>query len=293
MKKSILIGMMVCIAGMSRVFANDCNILIDNGEAVQKIDVHIAKLVEAYEYIYGNTAIYTGILPTAAFKQALVNLKSYCCQKIIKQSCTSSDLQNIKQPFPESAFLFDHLVDVAMRRLDGIIGLAYNLSPDSTALERRTKMTDIANSPNGRQAAEIEALYTGYRTIHDGYTTEYIRSQYNKTGVVSLGDKYNKICEFMKNIYDNSTITNKITIGYAYMNGCKNLVKDRVKRENGYTRILMVEKSNQLFTEATKAYTKKHFVEEKLLALWNLITQVKDVFQTIVQQAPVSKTCSK
>ncbi|MEI6118590.1 MAG: hypothetical protein WCP92_05190 [bacterium] len=71
------------------------------------------------------------------------------------------------------------------------------------------------------------------------------------------------------------------------------MVKDRVKRENGYTRILMVEKSNQLFTETTKAYTQKHFVEEKLLALWNLITKVKDVFQTIVQQAPVSKTCSK
>lgn len=55
----------------------------------------------------------------------------------------------------------------------------------------------------------------------------------------------------------------------------------------------MVKKSNQLLDKTTKAYTQKYFVEEKLMALWNLISQVKDLFQTIVQQAPASKTCSK
>jgi putative heme degradation protein len=55
----------------------------------------------------------------------------------------------------------------------------------------------------------------------------------------------------------------------------------------------MVKKSNQLFDKATKAYTKKYFVEEKLMALWNLVAKVRDMFQTIVQQAPASKSCSK
>jgi hypothetical protein len=55
----------------------------------------------------------------------------------------------------------------------------------------------------------------------------------------------------------------------------------------------MVQKSNQLFTEATKAYTKKYFVEEKLMALWNLIAKVTDVFKTIVKQAPASQMCSQ
>lgn len=43
------------------------------------------------------------------------------------------------------------------------------------------------------------------------------------------------------------------------------MVNERVKRENGYVKILMVQKSNQLFDESMKAYTKKHFVEEKLM----------------------------
>jgi hypothetical protein len=70
------------------------------------------------------------------------------------------------------------------------------------------------------------------------------------------------------------------------------MVRDRVNREIGYTKILMVQKSNQLFDEGTKAYTKKYFVQEKLMALRNLITKVMDMFETIVQQAPASKTCS-
>jgi len=55
----------------------------------------------------------------------------------------------------------------------------------------------------------------------------------------------------------------------------------------------MAQKSSQLLDEATKAYTKKHFVEEKLTALWNLISKVKSMFETIVQQAPTSQSCSK
>ena len=71
------------------------------------------------------------------------------------------------------------------------------------------------------------------------------------------------------------------------------MVQDRVRREYGYVKILMVDKSNQLFDKTSQAYTKKYFVEEKLMALWNLVAKVKDMFQTIVKQAPASKTCSK
>jgi hypothetical protein len=42
-----------------------------------------------------------------------------------------------------------------------------------------------------------------------------------------------------------------------------------------------------------KAFTQKHFVEEKLMTLWNLILKVRNVFQTIVLQAPASTSCSK
>jgi hypothetical protein len=96
----------------------------------------------------------------------------------------------------------------------------------------------------------------------------------------------------MRDIYGGVANTNKGLISNSILNTCEGMVRDRVNREIGYTKILMVQKSNQLFDEGTKAYTKKYFVQEKLMALRNLITKVMDMFETIVQQAPASKTCS-
>lgn len=107
-----------------------------------------------------------------------------------------------------------------------------------------------------------------------------------------MGDKYTTACEIVNKIYTSVANSDKTIIGENFFNGCKTIVKERVKRETGYIRVLMVQKSNQLFTETTKAYTKKHFAEEKLMALWTLIDKVKDVFTTIVKQAPASKMCS-
>ncbi len=67
----------------------------------------------------------------------------------------------------------------------------------------------------------------------------------------------------------------------------------RVSRETEYVKLLMIKKSTQTLDETTKAYTRKYFVEEKLMALRNLISKVKDTFQTVVQQAAASKSCSK
>ncbi|MEI6672335.1 MAG: hypothetical protein WCL02_03015 [bacterium] len=208
--------------------------------------------------------------------------------------CSEKEKNNLpKSSYPESEFLFDQLLDVAMRRLDGITGLAYNLTPDPTGLERRTKITEIAKSATGAQAKEIEKIYSGYRTIHTRGSSSNIKAQYNKTGVVSLGDKYTTICGFIKDMYDSIANDNKTLIGNNFMKRCNDIIKDKIRREVGYTQILMVQKSNQLLDEGTKAYTKKYFVQEKLMVLWNLIAKVKDMFQTIIQQAPASKTCSK
>lgn len=260
--------------------ANDCNIIVWSG-------------VEAIVSIYGKRG-YTNVLPTEAFQQAVINLKAYCCSKGDLVECSEKEKDNVsKWLYPESEFFFDHLFDVAMRRLDGVTGLAYNLTPDPTGLERRTKITEIAKSATGTQAREIEGLYTGYRTLHK-YTWDILINGYNKNiATVSLGDKYNTICGLMKDIYDKIVNTNKIVLWNNFLNRCENIVKERTKRENGYTKILMVQKSNQLLDEGIKAYTKKYYVQEKLMTLWNLITKVKDMFKTIVQQAPVGQTCSK
>lgn len=281
--------MLLCIATIGRTYANDCSILVDE-EKKMTIDENIEAIIASYKPEYEN------VLPKEAFKKALINLKSYCCTREIKKSCSTGDMDKIQPHYPASVFLFDHLLDVAMRRLDGITGLAYNINPDPTGIQRRTEITEIANSVNGTPANTIEEIYIKYWTGHinttKNLTTIINAYKDNNIATLSLWDKYTTICKVVENIYNSIANKNKTIIWANLLNGCKNTVKERIERETKYIRILMIQKSNQLFTEATKAYTKKYFVEEKLMALWSLIAKVKDAFKTIVQQAPASKTCS-
>jgi hypothetical protein len=51
----------------------------------------------------------------------LLNLKTYCCSsKTLKGTICEEDKKNNVLPaeFPQSQYLFDHLIDVMFRRLD-------------------------------------------------------------------------------------------------------------------------------------------------------------------------------
>lgn len=113
MKKIVAITLLVGLAILSKTYANDCSILMDENKTTL-IDENIEAIVRAYPEAYQS------ILPAVAFKKALINLKAHCCTKEIGKSCSDKDRENIQLPYPESAFLFDHLLDVTMRRLDGI-----------------------------------------------------------------------------------------------------------------------------------------------------------------------------
>lgn len=200
MKKLVRMLVIMCIATIGGAFADDCNILTDENHVIP-IDQHIKSLVD----IYGTTQ-YKTVLPIEAFNKALINLKAYCCTQAFQKWCSSDDIKNKPEHYPASAFLFDHLLDVAMRRLDGITGLAYNLSLDPTGLERRTKIAEIANSANGMPANKIESTYTGYRTVHKYTDLGIVISGYNKNiATISLGDKYDTICELVRDIYNKIT----------------------------------------------------------------------------------------
>lgn len=238
-------------------------------------------------------------MPKEAFTQALNNLKAYCCSQN-KITCTSEEKAQLpkEKRYPASIYLFDHLVDISMRRLDGIEQLAYGLVVDPVGKARREYITQAANNINGTQAKEIQEMYENYRSIDTKKINKLSEVKNNyATEKLSLAEKYTMLCMVMKDIYENVQ-SNPIIIGWYEDNEgnfrtCKNMVNTRMNREKSYVKMIMSKQSAQLLKETTKAYTKSYFIEEKLMSLWNLISKVKDMFQTIVQQAAVSKTCSQ
>ncbi len=244
------------------------------------------------------------MVPEAAFKQAITNLKAYCCTKVDPGACTPEEKKSIPENYPKSAFFFDQLLDVTMRRLDGVKSLAYNLEPDQAGKERRDYITQVANDPNPVQASTIESKYNEYRTWHQKNTKNIDKvielfSWGNLPATFSLRDRYNTVCMIMRKVYESIQSSGAVTslwweyeIG-SFFKQCKNLITERINRETEYVKLLMIKKSTQTLDESTKAYTQKYFVEEKLMALRNLVSKVKDMFQTVVQQAAASKSCSK
>lgn len=108
-----------------------------------------------------------------------------------------------------------------------------------------------------------------------------------------MRDKYDSLCILTQELY-NILQAQPVFIGEnnKFMQSCYNLINKRIQKENTYTKLLIIKKSTQLLNETTKKYTKSYFVEEKLMALQKIIINVKDMFQTIIKQAPAAKKCS-
>jgi len=207
MKKSIITVIISFIAITGSVFAHDCGLVAEKKTSL-----------EDTVRLYTTYSEYHGVMPVAAFNQALINLKTYCCsQKII--TCADTEKANLpkEKKYPESPYLFDQLLDVTMRRLDGVKSLAYELEPDAAGLARREYITDVANNPVGVQAMTLENTYKEYRMLHpdaikDLDIVEKNYANENNSVTLSLRDKYATVCEFMKSIYENIQTSDRTII---------------------------------------------------------------------------------
>jgi hypothetical protein len=112
MKKTLTTLLIIFISCISiQTFANDCNIVKNNEN----------NLITRY------TALneYHKFLPIDSFTTIVKNLKAYCCSQNLIE-CSEEEIANLSETkYPESPYLFDHLIDITMRRLDGISTLTY------------------------------------------------------------------------------------------------------------------------------------------------------------------------
>lgn len=198
MKKTslgIIISMIAMIGG---AFAddtlNDCNIVTEK-EAIGSMRLY-------------SIMNYSGVLPQEAFAKAILHLQAYCCnQKKIQCSATLVKKLPPEKTYPQSPYLFDHLIDVTMRRLDGVPGkLVYDLPVDKAGKTRRDAITKLANNTNGEQASTVKEEFIKYRTLHkkatkDMDTVKKLFGGENTSGF-SLADRYNTVCRLMKDIYE-------------------------------------------------------------------------------------------
>lgn len=277
--------------------ADDCGLVANTQDTVK---------TEAYQtmlktFLWAN---YSAVYPAEAIGKALDNLKVYCCahpQLVSEKDKASCKNIDTKRKVPESPYLYDHLVDIGMRRLDAFPNdaLRYGLAPDPTGKKRGDIITAAGESKDGVTAKSIMDDYPTYRStktlISANATNKELATlaqNYNNIDKVTLRDKYLSICVIIRNLYPALQKDTDIVIG-SFQSKCQQVANNRVKQEDLLTRSLMIKKSTDLLLSTSKAYMQNYFVQQKLVEMTSIIDKVRSLFATMVQQAAPSKSCSQ
>ena len=257
------------------------------------------------------------MFPTPALEKAILHLNKYCCtQKLLEEDSKPCENINSLSPekWPQSPFLFDHFIDVWLRRLDGINN--YDLASDTMSEERRAALTGIMENPDWVVASKIIKTYTDYRTLDPKFMFKKTHLNIQKFGAkevwdlktfverytykdeVSLADKYNNICFVARNMYEKKPWekiliwTDKLTNWRSSYTDCQKMVAQRIRKETTLVRTVIIEQSSKILMENINQTINKHFLQDKLAKLQTTIINIRDLFTTLVKQAPISKKCS-
>lgn len=281
MKKTIIILLsLISIIGISS--ANDCKVVINNEDWVPIITTNRA---------------FDKILPKKAFEKAVENLQIFCCkigEKGEYNYCENINTRNV----PSSSSLFDHILDVSLRRLDAKEenengeDLIYGLDPDPMGKERRTYITKHWNSIQWSVPMDIINQYKRHWTLDNNKVLPTLTSSSNSIPrdentfkdyqTRTLKERYNAVCETSIFIYTRKNLdkvdSNKI---YNTYNKCKSLIDARIKKEYEYTNAIVLQKWWVLLNTNLNAYLDKYFSQNKLSELQQLMFNIKTIFAEV------------
>ncbi len=199
---------------------------------------------------------YQNIYPKSLLDTAQKNLANYCCKNRKDKTTPETETFCQKNPtdtFAESPRLFDHLVDVGMRYLDGDPIYQYPWAPvDSNGKKRietsRTFWENIAwwiplalstEFSQQRGLNNLDIISMNMSSCSD--SKQRFEEEYNKKrNEVSLAQKYFIICERSICLTEWNK-TNRLNI-------CQQLAQERINNEQQYVQSLLV----QQWTDALK-----------------------------------------
>lgn len=238
-------------------------------------------------------------MPKEAIEKAFENLNAYCCETKKTTVCNGKN----NKIYPESIYLFDHLLDVYLRRLDAKEAddnwenLLYGLEPDLSGKEWRQFITNRWNDVKWSLPLEIDQIYktnwnltiniSPYSKLYDKdfkQRSDDFESQILLYDQWTLRDKYNFACDIA--VYINKFSSNWITFSSNEVtteeyNACKNLTTSRISNEKVYTQTVLMQKGNVLLWSNIKSYLLSYFISNKLNELEGLVHEINTSFAEI------------
>lgn len=216
------------------------------------------------------------VVPEEALHRALLNLQAHCCatnkSDRAGKGCqsSSSDWKN-RTNYPQSAFLFDHIVDVLMRRLANDRSYP-GLPVDKKANEWHSKVDGLVSSVDGVLPLQFQTEYDTYWQLQ----SNYLLPEYEYSSSVKYPDLIRQLENINKlNKYDQWTIRTSyfnVCSVAVYLNmilapnnantplqtarrECKKMTSAMLSKENQYLKSMIVYKSDQLVNDSLQLYS--------------------------------------
>ncbi len=192
---------------------------------------------------------YQNIYPQALLQTAQKNLANYCCKNRKDKTTPETDTyckDNHTDTFAESPRLYDHLVDVGMRYLDGDSTYQYAWAPVDVNGQKRTETSrtfweNVAwwiplalttEFSQQRGLDKIDIVSASMSSCND--SKQRFKEEYNnKRNEIPLAQKYFIICEWSICLTEWNK-TNRLNI-------CQQLAQKRVDSEQEYVQSLLIQ----------------------------------------------------
>lgn len=258
------------------------------------------------------------IIDSNSLNIAFLNLKKSCCsnkdfQKNAQDTC-KADKELFSQNAPQSYYLFDHLLDVLMRRLDGIESYQ-EVTPDEKWEERRNFITELATNPKGTTPVNIDKTFKETRKIDPKNLLniqvndigkskqEYLSlieswsnlQRINEYQDRTLGERYSNICSissYMYFLFINNDQNSLFATREKILNGnCQSLIEKRLNSETEYTQLVKIKSSNELSLVNIQEYI--DYLGKRTEDLQSKISKARTSFQRIERQTiKITPLCS-
>lgn len=228
-------------------------------------------------------------------KTALWFLQGYCCENIAANTSCPESLKHQTKYYPESPYLFDHLIYVWMSKLDWYKAHCDTLqiTCDEQALTWRDKIIKIAES---RQWVAPSEILLTFSDLWWSKTDAYL-SSWSQT----ISARYHVMCEEAQSIFSNIWLTqsSQASLDDGSPNGrlasrsdrCKALIQERYLTELHYIQTLQVEKGMKFYIDNINSYINTYFFQNRWMSLLDVVQEMNSCFTPVLHTVERTENC--
>lgn len=225
-------------------------------------------------------------------KIARSHLLYYCCNEgkggINPDDCSTAE------PWPESPYWFDHLIDIGIRKLSGREDQLYpGMILDTKAKEWYEFLSDPKKAKNPTAISEEYKKNWKANPAPTIDTLENSFKDFKEMSEPSLRDKYTNLCMVAVYMVKNVTSSNKIDIVKDwYYSRCVSLMSKKIDEESLFTVAISQNSAATMLSDSWTSYT-NHFLQDRLMKLRDKMIAISSYFNILLKKAPLSKNCQK